>query len=102
MLTFKEKTRINFSKTSFRKETLYKGNIIDVYTKQTNNPTKRVGQIEMGLCPFHQEDSPSFALYEESNTAHCYGCGWSGDTIKFIMETHNVDFKEALRIIKEL
>ena len=47
------------------------------------------------LCPFHQEKTPSFAV--KGNYAHCFGCGWSGDTISFVKELFGLDFPDAVR-----
>ncbi|GAH55010.1 unnamed protein product, partial [marine sediment metagenome] len=46
------------------------------------------------LCPFHKEKKSSF--YIKNNWGYCYGCGWHGDTIKFLMEKENLGFKEAI------
>jgi DNA primase len=57
---------------------------------------KRTGKVLMGVCPFHQEDTPSFAIYPETNTWHCFGCGSSGDSVEFYSRLKGVDFKTAL------
>ena len=57
---------------------------------------KRAGKNLMGLCPFHQEKTPSFVIYLETNTYHCFGCGSSGDSVEFYSKLHEVDFKTAL------
>src|SRR4051794_36854359 len=57
---------------------------------------KRAGRNFKGLCPFHQEKSPSFIVFPESGTFHCFGCGKGGDAITFYKEAERVDFKEAL------
>jgi DNA primase len=57
---------------------------------------KKTGKVYMGVCPFHKEDTPSFAIYPETNTYHCFGCGESGDVISFYMKLNNVDFTKAL------
>lgn len=49
-----------------------------------------------GLCPFHQETAPSFAVNPERNTFHCYGCNEGGDVISFVRKIHNLSFVEAL------
>lgn len=54
------------------------------------------GRILMGNCPFHQEDTPSFAIYTNTNTYHCFGCQESGDAISFYMKSNNCSFQEAL------
>lgn len=48
------------------------------------------------LCPFHTEQTPSFIIYLNNNTYHCFGCNKSGDSIKFIMDKYNMKFLEAV------
>jgi hypothetical protein len=68
-------------------ESFYKGNL------------RRVGQRLTGLCPFHEEKSPSFVIYEDQNTYHCFGCGAHGDAIEFIEKTKELDFPEAIKYL---
>lgn len=60
---------------------------------------KKAGRNFKGLCPFHQERTPSFIVFPESQHFHCFGCGASGDAFAWVMRTENVDFAEALRIL---
>ena len=53
---------------------------------------KRVGQRYSGLCPFHQEKTPSFSVNPELHLFHCFGCGKSGDPITWVRETDGLDF----------
>lgn len=55
----------------------------------------------MGLCPFHQEDTPSFHVYTESQTYYCFGCHASGDIFTYIEKTQNLTFPEALRVLAD-
>src|SRR5215475_9592275 len=57
---------------------------------------KRVGRRFQGLCPFHQEKTPSFSINPELGVFHCFGCGKSGDAITFIREVEHLDFPEAV------
>ena len=57
---------------------------------------KRVGQRWMGLCPFHQEKSPSFSINPALNLFYCFGCQKSGDAITFVREVEHLDFVEAV------
>ena len=57
---------------------------------------KRVGRRFQGLCPFHQEKSPSFSINQELGVFHCFGCNKSGDAITFIREVEHLDFVEAV------
>jgi len=56
----------------------------------------RKGREHMGLCPFHNEKSPSFTVNEEKGFYHCFGCGAHGDVITFEMQTHHLSFPEAV------
>jgi DNA primase len=56
-----------------------------------------MGRNLKGLCPFHQEKTPSFVVYPESQSYHCFGCGKSGDIFTFTMETENLDFRDSLK-----
>lgn len=60
---------------------------------------RRAGRNLVGLCPFHQERSPSFYVYDATDGYHCFGCGANGDIIKFVMETERVDFRVACEMI---
>ena len=61
-----------------------------------NKELKKTGKTLMGLCPFHQEDTPSFHIYPETNTWYCFACGEGGDVISFYMKLHDVDFQIAV------
>ncbi len=62
---------------------------------------KKSGQNFTGLCPFHAEKSPSFAVHPIKQIYHCFGCGVGGDVFKFVMEMDKVAFPEAIRIVAE-
>jgi DNA primase len=62
---------------------------------------KKSGQNFTGLCPFHAEKSPSFAVHPVKQIYHCFGCGVGGDVFKFVMEVDKVTFPEAIRIVAE-
>lgn len=57
---------------------------------------KKRGNNYFGLCPFHQEKTPSFAVNPRGNFFHCFGCGESGDVITFFMKIENLEFKDAV------
>ena len=67
----------------------------------TRTDLRRVGQRWTGLCPFHDERTPSFGVRPEHGVYHCFGCGESGDAIKFVMETEGLDFVGALEALAE-
>ena len=58
---------------------------------------KKVGKNYKGLCPFHSEKTPSFTVSPEKRIYHCFGCGAGGNVFKFVMETQNISFLEAVR-----
>jgi DNA primase len=62
---------------------------------------KKSGQNFTGLCPFHAEKSPSFAVHPTKQIYHCFGCGVGGDVFKFVMEMEKCAFSEAIRIVAE-
>jgi DNA primase len=57
----------------------------------------RRGRSWLGLCPFHQEKTPSFHVNEERGFFHCFGCGAHGDGIRFLQDTEGLAFHEAVR-----
>jgi DNA primase len=62
---------------------------------------RRVGTRWTGLCPFHDERTPSFSVNAENKLYHCFGCGESGDAIKFVQETDGLTFAETLELLAE-
>src|ERR1035438_3988772 len=62
---------------------------------------KKSGQNFTGLCPFHAEKSPSFAVHPVKQIYHCFGCGAGGDVFKFVMEMDKISFPEAIRVVAE-
>ena len=62
---------------------------------------KKTGQNFTGLCPFHQEKTPSFAVHPVRQIYHCFGCGAGGDVFKFVMEMDKCPFPEAVRTVAE-
>ena len=63
---------------------------------------KRRGKTLVGLCPFHNEKTPSFTVYPESNSFYCYGCGAGGDIISFVRRTDNLDYIEAVKAVAQM
>ena len=57
---------------------------------------KRAGANFKGLCPFHSENTPSFNVSQTKQFYHCFGCGASGDAIKYLREAHGLTFMDAI------
>ncbi|MEX2615759.1 MAG: DNA primase [Alphaproteobacteria bacterium] len=68
--------------------------LVDVVSKRVR--LTRKGREHIGLCPFHNEKSPSFTVNEEKGFYHCFGCGAHGDVISFVMNTSGLSFPEAV------
>jgi DNA primase len=67
---------------------------------QSYVPLKKAGRNYKGLCPFHAEKTPSFVVFPDTGTWHCFGaCGTGGDIFTFIMKQENLDFGEALTML---
>ena len=62
---------------------------------------RKSGQNFSGLCPFHAEKSPSFAVHPVKQIFHCFGCGKGGDVFSFVMEMEKCAFPEAVRLVAE-
>jgi DNA primase len=62
---------------------------------------KKSGQNFTGLCPFHGEKTPSFAVHPVKQIFHCFGCGKGGDVFTFVMEMEKCPFPEAVRVVAE-
>ena len=62
---------------------------------------KRAGRNVKGLCPFHNEKTPSFTVYPDSQSFYCFGCGAGGDVITFVRRIENLDYIEAVKTLAE-
>src|ERR1700689_3623034 len=62
---------------------------------------KKSGLNFTGLCPFHSEKTPSFAVHPVKQIYHCFGCGVGGDVFKFVMEMDKCAFMDAVRALAE-
>lgn len=78
----------------FIDEVTSKTNIVDVISKYVQ--LKKSGKNLFGLCPFHEERTPSFSVAEDKQIFHCFSCGRGGNVFKFIMEMENKSFPEAV------
>ena len=82
------------------KEIKANANIIEVIGKDIQ--LKRRGNNYVGLCPFHQEKTPSFTVFPATDSFFCFGCGIGGDVYTYIMEYQGVDFPTAKRVLADM
>ncbi len=80
-------------------EVRQRNDIIDVIGNYVKLQKK--GSSYMGLCPFHNEKSPSFSVSGQKQMYHCFGCGVGGNVFTFVMEYENYSFVEALKMLAE-
>lgn len=62
---------------------------------------QRKGHEHIGLCPFHEEKTPSFTVSDDKGFFHCFGCQKNGDVIDFVMETEGLEFRDAVEAIAD-
>ena len=85
---------------SIIEEVKQRSDIIEVINEYTT--LKKAGRLYRGLCPFHSEKTPSFFVYPEEQTWHCFGsCNTGGDVFSFIMKKQSVGFGEALQLLAD-
>ena len=81
----------------FMQELKFKNNILEVIGSYVS--LDRKGNTHWACCPFHHEKTASFAVNESEQFYHCFGCGVSGDVVKFVQEIESTDFLGAVRIL---
>ena len=74
-------------------------NIVDIISEKVK--LKRAGKNYLGLCPFHNEKTPSFSVSPEKQIYKCFGCGEVGNVITFVMKTQNTSFPEAIKTLAD-
>lgn len=74
-------------------------NIVDIISEKVK--LKRAGKNYTGLCPFHNEKTPSFSVSPEKQIYKCFGCGEVGNVITFVMKTQNTSFPEAIKTLAD-
>ena len=72
--------------------------LLSDYIGRSVNLSKK-GNDFIGLCPFHNEKTPSFTVSDDKGFFHCFGCGAHGDIISFVMQKESIDFKETIKIL---
>ncbi|CUP61443.1 DNA primase [Clostridium baratii] len=73
--------------------------IVDIISETVK--LKRSGRNYMGLCPFHNEKSPSFSVSQDKQIYKCFGCGEAGNVLTFVMKNRNLNFIEACKVLAE-
>lgn len=84
---------------SFLQELKMKTDIEDVIS--TYVTLKRRGATLVGLCPFHNEKTPSFTVYPATQSFYCFGCGTGGDAITFLKKIENLDYLDAVKTLAQ-
>ena len=84
---------------SFLQELKLKTDIEDVIS--TYVTLKRRGATLVGLCPFHNEKTPSFTVYPATQSFYCFGCGAGGDAITFVKKIENLDYLDAVKTLAQ-
>lgn len=77
----------------------YRNDIESIISPYVN--LKRRGKNLVGLCPFHNEKTPSFTVYPENGSFYCYGCGVGGDIFSFTRLIENLDYIDAVKLLAE-
>ncbi len=80
-------------------EIKYRNDIESLISQYVN--LRRRGKNLVGLCPFHNEKTPSFTVYPENGSFHCFGCGVGGDVITFAMMIERLDYVEAVKMLAD-
>ncbi len=82
---------------TFIDDLLSRADIVDVVDKRVK--LRKTGKNYSGLCPFHQEKSPSFSVEPDKQFYYCFGCGAGGNAIGFLMNFDNLDFPQAVEAL---
>lgn len=84
---------------SFLNELKFKIEIEDVVSQYVE--LKRRGSTLIGLCPFHNEKTPSFTVYPKTQSFYCFGCGVGGDSVTFIKNIEHLDYLDAVKLLAD-
>lgn len=79
------------------KESVQQTPLIDIF----EGKLIKSGNRFKAICPFHADKNPSFVIYPETNTFHCFGCNESGDVITYVMKSQNIGFVDALKYLSQ-
>lgn len=89
----------NFIPPEILQEIMRRCDIVDVVSDYV--PLKRRGRNHFGLCPFHDEDTPSFSVNQDKQIYKCFGCGKGGNVLSFVQEADSLSFAEAATKLAE-
>src|SRR5699024_705456 len=78
-------------------ELVRRSDVVDVVGSYVQ--LKRKGRLYAGLCPFHNEKTPSFYVYPETQSFYCFGCGAGGDVITFVKKINALSYPEAVKML---
>lgn len=84
---------------SFLQELRLKTDIVDLISSYVS--LKKRGNTYVGLCPFHNEKTPSFTVYENTQSFYCFGCGAGGDGVSFMRKIENLDYIDAVKVLAQ-
>ena len=84
---------------SFIQDLKLKTDINDIIS--TYVTLKKRGGTYVGLCPFHNEKTPSFTVYPDTQSFYCFGCGAGGDAVGFIKKIENLDYIDAVKLLAQ-
>lgn len=84
---------------SFLQELRLKTDIVDLVSSYVT--LKKRGNTYVGLCPFHNEKTPSFTVYENTQSFYCFGCGAAGDCVGFTRKIDNLDYIDAVKSLAQ-
>ena len=84
---------------SFLQELKFKTDIEDIISGYVS--LKKRGSTSIGLCPFHNEKTPSFTVYNDTQSFYCFGCGAGGDAVTFIKKIENLDYIDAVKLLAQ-
>lgn len=84
---------------SFLQELKMKTDVVDVVSSYVS--LKKRGNTYVGLCPFHNEKTPSFTVYENTQSFYCFGCGAGGDSVSFMRKIENLDYIDAVKLLAQ-
>jgi len=88
-----------YYKEEFVDQVKHNNDLLDLAGEYTE--LKKRGKNYMGLCPFHQEDTPSFSVDPDKQLYYCFGCGAGGNIFNFIMEIEGLTFVEAIKYLAD-